>query len=66
MKKRNLLVVPEAEKLVQQFKEEIAHEFGIFRSTLEMDAVSREMTQKLTKKKDTNVKKDGGKDEKKA
>lgn len=37
MVRKNLLLVPQAEELLQKYKEEIAHEFGIFHSVTEMD-----------------------------
>ncbi|WP_216828003.1 small, acid-soluble spore protein, alpha/beta type [Alkalihalobacterium elongatum] len=47
MTKKNLLVVPECEQMLQHYREEIAMEFGIHRSVQEMDAVSRSMTRKI-------------------
>ncbi|OLO40878.1 hypothetical protein BTR23_05235 [Alkalihalophilus pseudofirmus] len=55
MAKKNLLVVPECEQMLQNYREEIASEFGIHRSVQEMDAVSRNMTKKVIS--ETNEKK---------
>ena len=49
MAKRNLLVVPECEQMLNEYREEIAMEFGIHRNIQEMDAVSKLMTEKLLK-----------------
>ncbi|MEB1810071.1 MAG: small, acid-soluble spore protein, alpha/beta type [Bacillaceae bacterium] len=55
MSKKNLLVVPECEQMLESYREEIAMEFGVHRSVQEMDAVSRSMTRKvLDKTEETN------------
>ncbi|UOE92856.1 small, acid-soluble spore protein, alpha/beta type [Alkalihalobacillus sp. LMS39] len=50
--KKNLLVIPEVEAFLEKYKEEIAHEFGIFRSTQEMEATV-DMAKRLLSKKET-------------
>ncbi|MFV8827134.1 small, acid-soluble spore protein, alpha/beta type [Alkalihalobacterium sp. APHAB7] len=55
MPKKNLLVVPECEQMLESYREEIAMEFGVHQSVQEMDAVSRSMTRKvLDQTKKTN------------
>ncbi|WP_209122401.1 small, acid-soluble spore protein, alpha/beta type [Alkalihalobacillus sp. BA299] len=54
MSKRNLLVVPECEQMLQNYREEIAMEFGVHRSIQEMDAISRSMTKKIMSKTNKN------------
>ncbi|MBU8907028.1 spore protein [Desertibacillus haloalkaliphilus] len=44
---KNLLLVPGTEDFLNTYKEEIAHEFGMYRSVQEMDASSRDMTKQL-------------------
>ncbi|MGO4887797.1 small, acid-soluble spore protein, alpha/beta type [Anaerobacillus sp. MEB173] len=44
---RNPLIVPEGEQFLQQYKEEIAHEFGIHRSVLESEMLT-EVTKRIT------------------
>ncbi|WP_096199346.1 small, acid-soluble spore protein, alpha/beta type [Bacillus sp. FJAT-45350] len=58
MTMKNLLLVPESEAFVEQYKEEIASEFGIYRSTQEIDAMSKDMTKALLKKKEKDAKED--------
>ncbi len=50
------MVVPEATEFVEKYKEEIAQEFGVFRSIQEMDAVSKDMTKKILDKKKEEMK----------
>jgi len=45
---KNKLVVSQSEQLVNQFKEEMAEEFGLYRSAAETDAI----TPKLIKKQE--------------
>ncbi|MBY6036109.1 small, acid-soluble spore protein, alpha/beta type [Fictibacillus nanhaiensis] len=50
---RNKLVVKQSEQLVNQFKEEMAEEFGIYRSVGEKEAI----TPKLIKEQQNGKKK---------
>ncbi|WP_133058669.1 small, acid-soluble spore protein, alpha/beta type [Halalkalibacter urbisdiaboli] len=46
----NKLVVPEVESFIETYKEEIAHEFGVFHSVQEMDAKAKDMTRTILTK----------------
>lgn len=50
MKEKNLLAVPELDAFMETYKEEIAHEFGIHRTILELDTTSKDMTKLLMEK----------------
>ncbi|WP_026674298.1 hypothetical protein [Alkalihalobacterium bogoriense] len=60
--KKNLLVIPEVEAFLEKYKEEIAHEFGIFRSIHETEATVDMAKRLLTKKgtKEQTKKKEKG------
>lgn len=45
-----MLLVPQAEEFMEKYREEIAHEFGIFHSTAQLDQATT-MTESLLKKK---------------
>ena len=47
--RKNLLAIKEAEEMVEKYKEEIAHEFGIYHSVSELDW-TKSMTKKLLNK----------------
>ena len=47
---KNMLLVPQAEEFMEKYREEIAHEFGIFHSTAQFDQATT-MTESLLKKK---------------
>ncbi|WP_100404495.1 small, acid-soluble spore protein, alpha/beta type [Bacillus solitudinis] len=52
----NKLVVPESEAFLQQFKEEFAHEFGVFHSVQEIDAQAKDMTKSVLTKSEKSKK----------
>lgn len=47
--RKNLLVTKEAEEMLEKYKEEIAHEFGIFHTVTDFDRAET-MTKKLLNK----------------
>ncbi|UTR15114.1 alpha/beta-type small acid-soluble spore protein [Salipaludibacillus sp. LMS25] len=55
MKKVSPLVVPGVEEYLNEYKEEIAHEFGIYRSQGELEQQSHlhDVTKRLLKRKKT-------------
>ncbi|MCR6111137.1 small, acid-soluble spore protein, alpha/beta type [Bacillus sp. A301a_S52] len=55
MKKVSPLVVPGVEEYLNEYKEEIAHEFGMYRSHAELEQQSHlhDVTKKLLKRKKT-------------
>ncbi|PYZ93161.1 hypothetical protein CR194_08150 [Salipaludibacillus keqinensis] len=60
MRKKSPLEVPEVDKYLQQYREEIAHEFGIFQSQQQLAEKSsiHHVTNKIFKKKQEANKKD--------
>lgn len=54
--KQNKLIVPEAEALMNNYKEEYAQEFGIHHSVMESDAKAIDMTKNFLKKSNNGEK----------